>query len=134
MNFHDAGTHERQSPVTEIQEATRKLESEVRRLGLPSSDREPQMLCRLAFSVCPERSVCRQAVRQHGWIKSMDETWVCRHQGLRMPSARGKVTMAIMRDLQRRLDKLREAGTSALFAVKERRVQLQEVAPTPCII
>jgi hypothetical protein len=106
-----------------------KLNKEIRKYGFPHEDREPQMICRLAFSVCPPRSACKQLVEECRWIENQDESWVCSHLGLVPPSPRGKVTTAIMRDLKARLDSLKGEDTCALFCVHGRSVQVKSVAP-----
>jgi len=145
MNSIDASKSGGQSPATSPLESSlrttenfrdgiKRLNEEVRKFGLPDKDRAAQMLCRLAFSVCPDRLVSRRLVEENGWIKQVDETWVCRHQGLKQPSARGKVTMAIMRDLQVKINELHDAETAALFSVKKQSVTLKTVSPRPILI
>lgn len=137
MSSRNDSTNDGPLPATRVfnrKGATEALREEIRRYGLPDQDREAQMLCRLAFSVCPSRLVSRRLVEECRWIKRMDEIWICRHQGLRYPNSRGKVTMAIMRDLQRKLDKLRAANTVALFSVNEQTVTLKTVSPEPIVL
>lgn len=106
-----------------------KLNEEIRRHGFPHKDREPQMVCRLAFSVCPPRRVCKQLVKKHRWIETQDESWVCDHLGWVPPSPRGKVTTAIMRDLKSHLDALKDEETCALLCVQKQSVRVKSVAP-----
>lgn len=105
-----------------------QLKREVRQYGIPSRNREAQMLCRLAFSVCPDADHCRIMIEENPWIENMDPTWAQDHLALRS-RARAKVVTGLVRDLQVHLDKLRSEDTCALLSVKEEVVTLKSVGP-----
>lgn len=98
--------------------------------GIPP-EREAQLLCRLAFSVCPKRASWFQSVRQtESWIDDLDPSWAMEHLVM-APSwtGRGKVVTALMREMAVALDEAREAPTCARVRITTRGMRLMAVGP-----